>query len=166
MGRSDADRWCQTAGWAWELTSLPSQNSLPRGCSWSWRPSLWGHLSISYPSSSHSFWYQRGSKLILSWNVLPENCISSVRPSVAATSPLMSRLESSQIIEFQTARERLPRGPVGKNPSSQCRGPGFDPWSGSQMPHALTKSPHAAIKDPTHHNKDRRCPACHNWDLA
>ena len=73
---------------------------------------------------------------------------------------------SSQIIEFQTAREQLPRGPVGKNPSSQCRGPGFDPWSGSQMPYALTKSPHAAIKDPTHHNKDRRCPACHNWDLA
>lgn len=60
----------------------------------------------------------------------------------------------------------LPGAPVGKNLSSQCRGPRSDPWSGSQMPHASTKRPHAAIKHPTHRNKDRRHPACHSWDLA
>ena len=25
----------------------------------------------------------------------------------------------------------FPGGPVGKTPHSKCRGPGFDPWSGS-----------------------------------
>ena len=25
----------------------------------------------------------------------------------------------------------FPGGPVGKTPRSQCRGPGFDPWSGN-----------------------------------
>ena len=25
----------------------------------------------------------------------------------------------------------FPGGPVGKNRRSQCRGPGFDPWSGN-----------------------------------
>ena len=25
----------------------------------------------------------------------------------------------------------FPGGPVGKTPSSQCRGPEFDPWSGN-----------------------------------
>ena len=25
----------------------------------------------------------------------------------------------------------FPGGPVGKTPCSQCRGPGFDPWSGN-----------------------------------
>ena len=33
----------------------------------------------------------------------------------------------------------FPGGPVAKTPHSQCRGPGFDPWSGIQIPHATTK---------------------------
>ena len=34
---------------------------------------------------------------------------------------------------------------------TQCRGPGFNPWSGNQIPHATMKTWHAAtnIKDPT-----------------
>ena len=39
-------------------------------------------------------------------------------------------------------------GPVAKTPSSQCRGPGFHPWSGSHIPHSTTKSLHATTKDP------------------
>ena len=30
--------------------------------------------------------------------------------------------------------------PVAKTLSSQCRGPGFEPWSGNYIPHASTKS--------------------------
>ena len=30
----------------------------------------------------------------------------------------------------------LPGGAVVKTPHSQCRGPGFDPWSGNYIPHA------------------------------
>ena len=37
-------------------------------------------------------------------------------------------------------------GPVAKILSSQCRGPGFDPWSGNEIPHATTKSLHAMTK--------------------
>ena len=29
----------------------------------------------------------------------------------------------------------------------QCRGPGFNPWSGNWIPHATTKKLHAATKD-------------------
>ena len=32
-------------------------------------------------------------------------------------------------------------GPVAGAPHSQCRGPGFDPWSGRWIPHAATKDP-------------------------
>ena len=39
-------------------------------------------------------------------------------------------------------------GPVVKIPDSQCRRPGFDPWSGTEIPHATTKSLHAATEDP------------------
>ena len=33
----------------------------------------------------------------------------------------------------------FPGGPVAETPSSQCRGPGYDPWSGNQIPHAAAK---------------------------
>ena len=32
-------------------------------------------------------------------------------------------------------------GPVAKSPSSQGRRPGFNPWSGNQMPHPVSKDP-------------------------
>ena len=34
----------------------------------------------------------------------------------------------------------IPGGPVVKTPRSQCRGPGFDPWSGNEVLHAATKT--------------------------
>ena len=40
----------------------------------------------------------------------------------------------------------FPDGPVAKTPCSQCRGPGFNPWSGNYIPLATTKSSHAATK--------------------
>ena len=40
----------------------------------------------------------------------------------------------------------FPGGPVVKTPHSQRTGPGFDPWSGNQIPNAATKSPCAATK--------------------
>ena len=36
--------------------------------------------------------------------------------------------------------------PVAKIPSSPCRRPRFDPWSGNQIPHATTKILHVAIE--------------------
>jgi len=35
--------------------------------------------------------------------------------------------------------------------SSQCRGSGFDPWSGNWIPHAAAKSANATTKDPARH---------------
>jgi hypothetical protein len=40
----------------------------------------------------------------------------------------------------------FPGGPGAKTPCSQCRGPGFDFWSGNQIPHASTKGSHASTK--------------------
>ena len=44
--------------------------------------------------------------------------------------------------------------PVGKTPCFQCRGPGFDPWSGNYIPQMATKNRHAIpkIKDPACYN--------------
>ena len=56
------------------------------------------------------------------------------------------------------AMEGLPCGPVAETPSSQCRGQGFDSWSGNYIPHANwhapTKNSHAATEDPTCRNED------------
>ena len=41
----------------------------------------------------------------------------------------------------------LPGGPVAKSPGSQCRGPGFDPWSGNWIPYATAESSQVATKD-------------------
>ena len=42
----------------------------------------------------------------------------------------------------------FPGDPVAKTPCSECRGPGFDPWSGNEIPHATTKSFHTPAKEP------------------
>ena len=41
----------------------------------------------------------------------------------------------------------LPGGPVAKTLHSQCRGQGFDHWSGNQVSHAAAKCSNAATKD-------------------
>ena len=40
----------------------------------------------------------------------------------------------------------FPGGLAAKTPHSQGRGPRFHPWSGKQVPHAVTKSSQAAAK--------------------
>ena len=50
----------------------------------------------------------------------------------------------------------FPGGPVAKTLHSQCREPGFDPWSGNWIPRAATKSLHEATKDLTPSNRDWR----------
>ena len=46
------------------------------------------------------------------------------------------------------ASKDFPGGPVANTQCSQCREPGFNPWSGNQMPHAVTRDPAMKIKDP------------------
>ena len=45
-------------------------------------------------------------------------------------------------------RRAFPGGPLTKNLCSQCRGRGFNPWSGNQIPHTATKSSNVAAKAP------------------
>ena len=40
----------------------------------------------------------------------------------------------------------LPWGPVAMTLHSQCRGPGFDPWSGNESPRATPERSHAAAE--------------------
>ena len=58
-------------------------------------------------------------------------------------------LQNFFILENWNSRD-FPGGPVAKTPRSQCRGPGFDPWSGNWILHAATKSSHAAAKKIPH----------------
>ena len=48
----------------------------------------------------------------------------------------------------------FPGGPVAKAPCSQCRGPGFDLWSGTRSHMPQLKILHATVEveDPTCHN--------------
>ena len=53
-------------------------------------------------------------------------------------------MRNSRISEKTENRwEGFPGGPVAKTPSSQCRGPGFDPWSGNKILYATTKTGHS-----------------------
>ena len=44
--------------------------------------------------------------------------------------------------------------PVAKTLHSQCRGPGFDPWSGKSVPHTATRSVCAATEGAGCSNED------------
>ena len=50
----------------------------------------------------------------------------------------------------------FPGGPAAKTPCFQYRGPGFNPWSGKQIPYAATKSSPAANTDQMYLNEDQR----------
>ena len=47
----------------------------------------------------------------------------------------------------------FPGGPVVKTQSSQCRGPGFNPWSGNYVSHAPAKTWHSQINKYWKNNK-------------
>ena len=60
----------------------------------------------------------------------------------------LKNITLSEVISFicaisKTIQMDFPGGPVAKTPCYQCMGPGFDPWSGNQIPHA-TLRPSAA----------------------
>ena len=65
---------------------------------------------------------------------------------------------SNQIINHEKKNViwDFPGGPVAKTPHFQCKRPGFNPWSGNQIPFATTKSLHTATEDPTCHEEDQR----------
>ena len=63
---------------------------------------------------------------------------------------MMPCMGSIRLQQESTFRD-FPGGPVAKTLCSRGRGPGFNPWSGNQIPHAAAKSSHAAIS--TRHNK-------------
>ena len=46
---------------------------------------------------------------------------------------------SSVLLKIKPGRD-FPGGPVAKTLSSQWRGPKFNPWSGSKISHAATKT--------------------------
>ena len=56
--------------------------------------------------------------------------------------------ETDSRLSFKDNLHEFPGDPVAKTLSSQCRGPGFDPWSENWIPHATAKSLHTATKDP------------------
>ena len=49
-----------------------------------------------------------------------------------------------------------PGGSAAKTPHSQCSGPRFNPWPGSETPRVATKSVHVTTKDPSGCNRDWR----------
>ena len=53
---------------------------------------------------------------------------------------------TNNIILIYAKHRVFPGGPVGKTLHFQYRGPRFDLWSGNWIPHATTKSLHAAMK--------------------
>jgi len=62
-------------------------------------------------------------------------------------------MNKKDVVYTNTIRD-LPIDLVAKTPHSQCTGTRLNPWSGSQIPYATTKSLHAAMKieDPRCHN--------------
>ena len=47
---------------------------------------------------------------------------------------------------MQPTQKHYPGGPVAKTRSSQCRGRGFNPWSGNKIPMPQLKIQRAATK--------------------
>ena len=62
-----------------------------------------------------------------------------------------SKQDVQHTVSFKNYLWRFPWwSTVAKTLGSQCKGPGFNPWSGNQIPHAATKSSHAALKKRSH----------------
>ena len=54
---------------------------------------------------------------------------------------------------LKTTFRDFPGDLVAKTLHSQCRGPGFHPWSGNEIPHVTTKGLHVATKDPAYQQR-------------
>ena len=57
-----------------------------------------------------------------------------------------TKKKKKEKINSKNKERDFPGGPVANTRCSQCRGPGFDPWSGNQIPHAATKIQSSQIK--------------------
>ena len=56
------------------------------------------------------------------------------------------------VLLFKVTHRDFHGGPMAKALCTQCRGPGFYPWSGNQIPRVTEMSWHAATKDPPFRN--------------
>ena len=84
------------------------------------------------------------SKALCRWDIGGGEILASSRLSEAGMDSWLtaSKLEKrgwSRAVKKQK-RGDSPGGPVAKTLHSQRRGPGFDPWSESQIPHSATKT--------------------------
>ena len=72
--------------------------------------------------------------------VYQETCwpFKTILPFSMASLPPFANMPPGYKIQFS---RDFPGGPVAKTPSSWCRGPGFNPRSGNQFPHATIKDP-------------------------
>ena len=70
--------------------------------------------------------------------------------------------ETDSRLSFKDNLHEFPGDTVAKTLGSQCRGPGFDPWSRNQIPHATAKNQcnqinklnkHFFFKEETKNNK-------------
>ena len=136
---------------------LGEDRSLPTAFSYYCPPAFHQNLlpcvspHYSFPSVTHTYHCENaltnpnselelGIHKITSWTALQEE---GRLPPWPGNSKLPSLAVNEKAPPLQTlichwwtfAQSNLswdsPRGPVGKTPHSQCRGPGFDPWSGN-----------------------------------
>ena len=109
----------------------------------------WNIWNIEYSVTSYT---KINSKWIKDLNVRPDT-IKLLEENIGRT---LSDINHSKIlfdppprvmkIKTKINKWGLPGDPVVKTLHSQCRGPGFDPWSGNWILHDAAKSPHAATK--------------------
>ena len=57
------------------------------------------------------------------------------------------------VFENESSYWDFPSGPGTKTLHSQCRGTGFDPWSGNWIPYATTKDPTCCNQDQVQPNE-------------
>ena len=88
-------------------------------------------------------------QVISSKNLEPSKFSTVLTGLARATVTRQVRMRSFMVVKTYGRKQNkkhqgdFPGGPVVKTLHSQCRGPGFNPWSGNQIPHAATKIPHA-----------------------
>ena len=85
-----------------------------------------GQKTIVRTGHGTTDWFQIGKRV-------RQGCILSLYLFNLRAEYIMTntRLDEAQARIKTAGRGDFPGGPVAVTPSSQCRGPGFDPWSGN-----------------------------------
>ena len=90
---------------------------------------------VAMPSSRESFWSRDRTQVLLFFPALAGKLFTASTTWEAHRSPYHYSIVPSKSLTNWPTYKPLPRdfpgGPTTKAPSSQCRSPGFDPWSGS-----------------------------------